>query len=146
MSLAAFLHTWWLNAEEHQASYQQQDAHEFYLSALFGLGNSALSASLLPARDPQYRHPHLCEGLRQHLRSGCTTSVIVHYLALHQLMLVAFQVHAKPTLSGRDPIAKRPHLATVCILPVLSDMGMLDGACILRGTRVLTSHPQMPSC
>ena len=46
MSLAAFLHTWWLNAEEHQASYQQQDAHEFYLSALFGLGNSADSTSL----------------------------------------------------------------------------------------------------
>ena len=50
LSLAAFLHTWWLNAEEHQASYQQQDAHEFYLSALFGLGNSAASAPC-PASD-----------------------------------------------------------------------------------------------
>ena len=44
LTLAAFLHTWWLHAECHQASYQQQDAHEFYLNALQGLGNSEASA------------------------------------------------------------------------------------------------------
>ena len=44
LTLAAFLHAWWLNAECHQASYQQQDAHEFYLNALLGLGDSDASA------------------------------------------------------------------------------------------------------
>ena len=39
-SPAAFLHAWWRHADHHLASYQQQDAHEFYLYALAGLGQS----------------------------------------------------------------------------------------------------------
>ena len=128
MSLAAFLHTWWLNAEEHQASYQQQDAHEFYLSALFGLGNSAISASLLPARDQI--NTHTCvKGHGSISGAVALASVSIHYLKLHQLMLVAFQVHAKQMLRGWDPIAKHPLLARVRMLPVLSDVGMLDDSC-----------------
>ena len=50
LTLAAFLHTWWLNAECHQASYQQQDAHEFYLNALQGMGNSESSAPPIACR------------------------------------------------------------------------------------------------
>ena len=38
ISPAAFLHAWWRHADHHLASYQQQDAHEFYLYALAGLG------------------------------------------------------------------------------------------------------------
>ena len=41
-SPAAFLHAWWRHADHHLASYQQQDAHEFYLYALAGLGQSRL--------------------------------------------------------------------------------------------------------
>ena len=46
-SPAAFLHAWWRHADHHLASYQQQDAHEFYLYALAGLGQSRL----LPEED-----------------------------------------------------------------------------------------------
>ena len=41
-SPAAFLHAWWRHADHHLASYQQQDAHEFYLYALAGLGQSRM--------------------------------------------------------------------------------------------------------
>lgn len=36
-----FLDTWWRNAEGSLAGYQQQDAHEFYLSLLDGLGQAS---------------------------------------------------------------------------------------------------------
>lgn len=51
-----FLDTWWRNAEGSLAGYQQQDAHEFYLSLLDGLGQTAdkftpsASGSPSPAR------------------------------------------------------------------------------------------------
>lgn len=49
-SPAAFLHAWWRHADHHLASYQQQDAHEFYLYALAGLGQSrALEEESAPA-------------------------------------------------------------------------------------------------
>lgn len=41
VSPVAFLHAWWLSAGGHLEGYQQQDSHEFYLSAL-----SCLTASL----------------------------------------------------------------------------------------------------
>lgn len=51
-----FLDTWWRSAEGSLAGYQQQDAHEFYLSLLDGLSQStersttpSLSGSLSPA-------------------------------------------------------------------------------------------------
>ena len=40
----AFLHTWWRHADS-LAGYQQQDAHEFYLYALSGLGKAAAAGS-----------------------------------------------------------------------------------------------------
>ena len=42
---SAFLHAWWQQAEHHLAGYQQQDAHEFYLSALSGLDLGSQSDS-----------------------------------------------------------------------------------------------------
>ena len=36
-----FLDTWWRSAEGSLAGYQQQDAHEFYLSLLDGLGQTS---------------------------------------------------------------------------------------------------------
>lgn len=36
-----FLDTWWRNAEGSLAGYQQQDAHEFYLSLLDGLAQTS---------------------------------------------------------------------------------------------------------
>ena len=51
-----FLDTWWRSAEGSLAGYQQQDAHEFYLSLLDGLSQTtersttpSLSGSLSPA-------------------------------------------------------------------------------------------------
>ncbi len=51
-----FLDTWWRSAEGSLAGYQQQDAHEFYLSLLDGLSQPtersttpSLSGSLSPA-------------------------------------------------------------------------------------------------
>ena len=53
-SPAAFLHAWWRHADHHLASYQQQDAHEFYLYALAGLGQSWLRSEeeAMPASAP----------------------------------------------------------------------------------------------
>ena len=53
-SPAAFLHAWWRHADHHLASYQQQDAHEFYLYALAGLGQSRLlpEQEAAPASSP----------------------------------------------------------------------------------------------
>lgn len=42
---SSLLHAWWLQAEHHLAGYQQQDAHEFYLSALSGLDLGSRSQS-----------------------------------------------------------------------------------------------------
>ena len=52
-SPAAFLHAWWRHADHHLASYQQQDAHEFYLYALAGLGQSRMSPEEDMARAPE---------------------------------------------------------------------------------------------
>ena len=51
-SPAAFLHAWWRHADHHLASYQQQDAHEFYLYALAGLGQSWPEEKAVPASAP----------------------------------------------------------------------------------------------
>lgn len=51
-SPAAFLHAWWRHADHHLASYQQQDAHEFYLYALAGLGQSWPEEKAAPASAP----------------------------------------------------------------------------------------------
>ena len=52
-SPAAFLHAWWRHADHHLASYQQQDAHEFYLYALAGLGQSRMVPEEDMARAPE---------------------------------------------------------------------------------------------
>lgn len=47
LSPAAFLYHWWRLAG-HLAGYQQQDAHEFYLSLLEGISNSTIRVRGLP--------------------------------------------------------------------------------------------------
>ena len=52
-----FLDTWWRSADNSLAGYQQQDAHEFYLSLLGGLGqptdrSTTPSASGTPSPAP----------------------------------------------------------------------------------------------
>ncbi len=61
-----FLDTWWRSAEGSLAGYQQQDAHEFYLSLLDGLSQPtersttpSLSGSLSPAPTSKSATPNV---------------------------------------------------------------------------------------
>ena len=48
LSPVDFLHAWWHSAGGHLEGYQQQDSHEFYLSALSGLVLPPPPPSLIP--------------------------------------------------------------------------------------------------
>jgi Ubiquitin carboxyl-terminal hydrolase len=56
-SPTSFLHSWWRHAENHLAGYQQNDAHEFYLYTLSGLGHSMVAPPPADDRSPGPRLP-----------------------------------------------------------------------------------------
>ena len=121
-SPAAFLHAWWRHADHHLASYQQQDAHEFYLYALSGLGQSRMVPEEDVARAPEQALAQLQQPQQQAAQKSSVPSAAAQLPAAKQAsaeddcLLMPFARTA--SLAGPPDQGKWPSVVHLIVLTI----------------------------